>query len=937
MKDAVHPDGSAAPDLSLTPAFLDALFRYADPDTYCALRVFPHERGKPPPWSVDVRLGDQTALLDQIGRGIHYAATSTTPTVFSPATGCTFRHPGTAKTKDLAEGLALAVELDQGNTAAALARLEAVIGLATVVVRSGGEWSDPQTGEVHAKRHAYWRLSEPTRDEAEHVLLYTARQDAARLTGADPTGAALAHCYRWPGSLNRKKPGRPVRCTIDSIDGGAEIHLIDAAERLAQAVEGAGLNGSGRKGSGAAYHGKRELQADPTLVAAAMACIPNPDAHYNDWVRLAYAVAGATGGTRYDILLEWSRRSSKHHDGETNELWDRVLNAKVNKIGAGTIFYEAAEYGWIDPRRKPETGQEEHLPDPGGGSRPPPGPPPDRNTGSGQNGEVPPDPNGNADGARLDERPQLSVVICEPGKMDRMYRETEAALLKVGAEIYQRTILVKPAVTEYDAAPPSGSTEPRKTHSTALIAVTAPALAKLLSTVAIFMKFDARKKRNVLCDPPPKLVDTILASRGDWLFPVVRGVLTTPTLRPDGSLLMEPGYDPISRYFVAFPSNLVVPKFPDAPTRADAEASLARLDRLLDGYDFVDDGGVSRSVALAMLMTQVLRCAMPVSPLLAVSATAPGTGKSHLVDLASTIAIGRWCSIMNAGKDDNETEKGINTKLISGVPGFSIDNVHRKLDLEALNTATERPLLSPRNFGTLTDIEVENGAVVYMTGNNLAIIGEQRRRTMLCRMDAAVEEPEQRPFASDPIKTVLKDRGRYIADVLIIARAFITNGSQQNIAQFGSFPDWSRFVREPLCWLGQPDPLLSQKAARENDPEINQRRDIIDAWHGAFGMAARTLAAAVSYATTPPVHPGYDRDDIEVERAAKLAAYLAHKAHQEQLLAALREAFPAGRDGINTHSLGNWIRRFSGRLTDGLKFVKAEGQDHGVARWKLSR
>ena len=53
-----------------------------------------------------------------------------------------------------------------------------------------------------------------------------------------------------------------------------------------------------------------------------------------------------------------------------------------------------------------------------------------------------------------------------------------------------------------------------------------------------------------------------------------------------------------------------------------------------------------------------------------------------------------------------------------------------------------------------------------------------------------------------------------------------------------------------------------------------------------------------------------------------------HKEHQEQLLAALREAFPSGRDGINTHSMGNWLRRFDGRLTDGLKFAK-EGIGHG--------
>ena len=109
---------------------------------------------------------------------------------------------------------------------------------------------------------------------------------------------------------------------------------------------------------------------------------------------------------------------------------------------------------------------------------------------------------------------------------------------------------------------------------------------------------------------------------------------------------------------------------------------------------------------------------------------------------------------------------------------------------------------------------------------------------------------------------------------------------------FGSYPEWSRFVREPWCWLGQPDPVLSQKATRENDPEISQRRAIIDAWHVAFGMEPIPWPKPSRYATTAPVHPGYDRDDTEAEKAAKHAAYLTHKEHQEQLLAALREAFP---------------------------------------------
>ena len=238
--------GTADPiDLRQTPALLDVLYRYADPDSYCALRVFPHERGQPPPWAADVKAGDVAGLIEAITRGARYAATSTTPTVFCPATGCTFRQPGTAKTRDIAEGLALAVELDDGNTAVVLARLEALIGAPTLVVLSGSLWADPETGELHPKRHAYWRLSEAARDEADQMLLYAARRNAAVLTGADPTGAALAHCYRWPGSLNRKRPDHPVLCTVDRINPDAEIHLIDAAELLADAVEGAGLNGNG--------------------------------------------------------------------------------------------------------------------------------------------------------------------------------------------------------------------------------------------------------------------------------------------------------------------------------------------------------------------------------------------------------------------------------------------------------------------------------------------------------------------------------------------------------------------------------------------------------------------------------------------------------------------------------------------------------------------
>ena len=106
-----------------------------------------------------------------------------------------------------------------------------------------------------------------------------------------------------------------------------------------------------------------------------------------------------------------------------------------------------------------------------------------------------------------------------------MVREAEAALLTAGAPIYQRSILVRPAEQEYPAA--DGST----THSAALVPITAPAMMGLLASVAEWRKWDGRARGGgamVVCDPPLKVVEILLASRGEWRFPVVRGVSDQP-------------------------------------------------------------------------------------------------------------------------------------------------------------------------------------------------------------------------------------------------------------------------------------------------------------------------------------------------------------------------------------------------------------------------
>jgi hypothetical protein len=59
-------------------------------------------------------------------------------------------------------------------------------------------------------------------------------------------------------------------------------------------------------------------------------------------------------------------------------------------------------------------------------------------------------------------------------------------------------------------------------------------------------------------------------------------------------------------------------------------------------------------------------------------------------------------------------------------------------------------------------------------------------------------------------------------------------GERPKCSAFGDYVEWSRFIREPLLWLGEPDPVSTNKEIKNEDPEreknINVFRAILDAF-----------------------------------------------------------------------------------------------------------
>jgi hypothetical protein len=481
--------------------------------------------------------------------------------------------------------------------------------------------------------------------------------------------------------------------------------------------------------------------------------------------------------------------------------------------------------------------------------------------------------------------------------------ETERALLLSGQSLYRRgNRLVSPAIREVDG--PDGV----RTQTAQLLDVAPEYLREFMDRAARFESLSRNKW--VAVSPPKFIADLILARPAQWQFREVVGIVTAPTLDAKGRLIAEPGYDPATHLFLT--ELPVMPHIPLEPGRDDAMRALADLDALLAEFNFVDQA--SRSVALSAMLTLVCRGAIPLAPMHAASAPTPGSGKSYLFDVAAAIATGRPCPVITAGRREEETEKRLGAIMMAGQSVVSLDNVVGSLSSSLLCQALERPLVLVRILGQSVIAEIEVRTTWFTTGTNLKIIDDLTRRTVVSRIDADMERPEQRSFRNDPVATVMRERGRYIAACLTIVRTYIVAGLPGKLVPLASYPAWSNLVRSSLVWLGRADPCDTIADMRADDPSLQQRRAVYAAWpaKGVFYTTADLIQLA-----DPDSDFGKTNDG---------------KALQE----ALHGIAPGTKKdkGIDNLTLGKWLGANKDRVVDGCKLVREDGP-RGRPRWKI--
>jgi len=521
---------------------------------------------------------------------------------------------------------------------------------------------------------------------------------------------------------------------------------------------------------------------------------------------------------------------------------------------------------------------------------------------------------GAAPGAAAARAPHvLPTIRLVDGQLPRTVEQTERAMVSAGMEIYSRAGALVFPVKETRVA-----VKGRKTVTARLSVFSADSFIEPVAEAAIYQRWSVRKNAWIDIDPPVQLVRMVLSRERRWAFPHVSGIITTPTLRPDGSLLAVPGYDPRSELYL-LPS-LQLPPIAASPTRQDALAGLEKLKHLFREFSFQDKDGkglekrLNCSVAISALLTALLRGSLPTSPVYLVRASVAGTGKSYLVDVISVVTTGQFCPVITTSKNAEETEKRIGSILLSGIPIVSLDNCIHDLGGELLCQLTERPVIRIRILGRSEMPPCECHTVVFATGNNIVFKGDMVRRGLVCNLEALDERPELREFEADALDVVAADRGPYVAAALTIVRAYIAAGSPKVCSSLGSYSAWSDMVRSPLVWLGEPDPVISMEGLRNEDVELADIREFFSLWlEYDLDLDTPYLTATI----------------IDEAIAAPPANYWGPRELKPFLLqvAASRN----DPDKISAWRLGLWLRRISGRI---VKLTDAQGTER---KYRLMR
>lgn len=490
-------------------------------------------------------------------------------------------------------------------------------------------------------------------------------------------------------------------------------------------------------------------------------------------------------------------------------------------------------------------------------------------------------------------KPVIRVVA---GDLHRVIDAGERELANRG-QFYQSGGLIVSVVSEPTTGDP------------AIVPTSSQALTRELSMAASWEKFDGRAKDWVRCDPPSRHVSILYDLQNyPHLLPLA-GVVRQPYFRStDGELITTAGYDAVSQLFGVFDGRQFI--IPD-PTPEAAREALALLEDLLVEFHFVAD--TDKAAALSGIFTAVVRPSLDYAPGFHVKAPVIGSGKTYLCELIGAFAGPGGNAKVSYPTTSEEATKVILSLLLTSPAVIEFDD----MDTDWIPHGTIKRMLTAdkitdRVLGVSKTATVSTRTLFLGSGNNVGPVRDLLRRVATIHVDPRCATPATMKYSGNPVEKVRKNRGKYVSAVLTIILAWRKAGSprtdMENIVTFSG--SWTDYCRQPLMWLGHPDPATSLIEQVKHDPDADILATLMSAWWASFGSTATTVRKAVESAT-------------------------ALIAPNKDLIDALHEFPIVERGEINRSKLGWLLKKNANRIVGGYSFEQATAG--GRVAWRVVR
>lgn len=492
-------------------------------------------------------------------------------------------------------------------------------------------------------------------------------------------------------------------------------------------------------------------------------------------------------------------------------------------------------------------------------------------------------------------------VAVSPDNIGETIDAVEKVLLSTSLPIFRRgNSIVR--VGQYQEKSPDGTIQ----RNLAIQKLNAAGLGEALENIISFEQYDARKKSLKPVHAPDLLLKAFL-ERGNLsgLKPLT-GVTDIPLVCRDGTLLNIAGYDDQTGIYYK-PSGLSL-SIPERPTLDDAKEAIETLRQLTRDFPFKSD--VDFAAAISAFISAVNRLTLGPTPLHALTAPTPGSGKSLLAALITIVATGSLPRFITQGEDEEELEKRIAAQMMAGRPVINLDNCDRPLKGASLCNLLTSDRVSLRILGKSEALDITSSSFILANGNNMRLANDLVRRTVLSQIDPEMEHPEERSINWDAKAEARDNRGKYVSACLTILMAYKAAGAPRQTTPLGSFEGWSRLVRDAIIWAGLPDPCGNAQTLSDVDPDRERFNCVAEQWDKHFGNDEKKVADVVSHlnSTTIPA---------------------------DELRMALVAVAGAGRD-ISPNRLGAFLGRYADRPIAGFKFMSRKGRG-GTKLWRLEK